>query len=74
MFLDLGFVHVFRPMLLNWACSLRARGIKMPPHLLFVTSEKLRAFVASLGFTALCESGPPLPPSAGASLVASLPM
>lgn len=41
------------PMLLNWACSLRARGIKMPPHLIFVTTEKLQAFVTKLGFAAI---------------------
>jgi hypothetical protein len=39
-------------LLLNWACSLRAANIKMPKHVVFVTTDKTRNFLTSLGFTA----------------------
>lgn len=39
-------------LILNWACSLRAAKISMPRHVIFVTSDKTRTFLETLGFTA----------------------
>ena len=43
-------------LLLNWACSLRAANIKMPKHVVFVTTANTRDYLRSLGFTAYYHS------------------
>eukprot|EP00038_Savillea_parva_P001016 m.100773 g.100773 ORF g.100773 m.100773 type:complete len:656 (+) comp10360_c0_seq2:277-2244(+) len=39
-------------LLFNWACSLRASGIDMPKHVVFVTSASTRDFLRDMGFLA----------------------
>ena len=39
------------PLLINFACGLRERGIKMPTHLIFVLSEQVYKTLTELGFT-----------------------